>query len=85
MSKLTSGLRLNSNQLCDDIPSEVAALSTQVTGDWLVTTGNDLGTPCCKYLLHVTFIVTNLTRIMRGPQVRLSHPLTLAVRLQRRL
>ena len=34
------------SQLCDDIPSELSALSTQVTSQFLVATGNDLGTPC---------------------------------------
>ena len=48
LTKMTQIFRLNGNQFCDDIPSEVAALSTGVTTLWDITTGNDLGTPCCK-------------------------------------
>ena len=50
MTGMTSRFYLYANQFCADLPSEVAALSTQVaSGTWDVTTGNDLGTPCCKF------------------------------------
>ena len=36
-------------QICGYIPTELSALSNSVTG-WDITTGNDLGTPCCELL-----------------------------------
>ena len=45
---MTSHFRFHSNQLCgDDVPTQVQALSSQVTSGWQVTTGNELlGSPC---------------------------------------
>ena len=45
---MTSGFSLRSNELCDDIPAGVQALSAQVSSSsWSVTTGNDrLGCYC---------------------------------------
>ena len=37
---------LYSNQLCDDVPTQVQALSSSVTSGWQVTTGNSFGTIC---------------------------------------
>ena len=38
---------LTGNRLCDQIPTEVDKLSSQVTGAWSVASGNDLlGSPC---------------------------------------
>ena len=36
-------------QLCDDVPTEVQALSGQA-GLWYVVNGNSIGTPCCEAL-----------------------------------
>ena len=44
------------NQLCDTIPSEVLALSSQVSNGWGVTFSNDIGTPCCKLCLSLDFL-----------------------------
>ena len=33
-------------QICDDVPTEVQALSSGVTAGWLVTTANSIGTVC---------------------------------------
>ena len=44
MVKMTTGFHLNSNKLCSDVPEEVQALSSGVTGGWAVTTGNPIGT-----------------------------------------
>ena len=37
--------RLQYNKLCDDVPTEVAALSSEVSS-WIIALGNSLGTPC---------------------------------------
>ena len=47
MSKMADTFRLNSNKLCADVPTQVETLSVGVT-NWLVATGNDLGTACCE-------------------------------------
>ena len=41
---------LYSNNLCSDIPTQVAALSSALPsyGGWDITTGNALNTPCCE-------------------------------------
>ena len=39
---------LHSNKLCGDVPTQVAKLERNVTNDWSIETGNDLGTPCCE-------------------------------------
>ena len=44
--QMTSLFRFYSNQLCDDVPTQVQALSSQVTSNWAVTTGNSFGTSC---------------------------------------
>ena len=40
--------RLEYNSFCSDLPTQVAALSNDVTGSWLVTAGNSFGT-CCGW------------------------------------
>ena len=49
LGKLTgvkSEFKLSSNKLCDDVPTQVQALSSGVTSGWAVTTGNQIGTMC---------------------------------------
>ena len=43
---MTQEFRFYSNQLCDDVPTQVQALSSGVTSYWMVTTGNSFGTIC---------------------------------------
>ena len=48
---LTDTFKLASNQLCDDVPTEVQALSKIADTSWAVTTSNAyLGTLCCEAL-----------------------------------
>ena len=35
---------LSENNLCSEVPTEVQALSSGVTSNWAVTTGNSIGT-----------------------------------------
>ena len=37
-------------QLCDDVPTELQALSSSFTSQWQLTTSNAIGTPCCETL-----------------------------------
>ena len=46
MDQMTSYFRFYSNQLCNDVPTQVQALSSGVTSNWQVTTGNSFGTLC---------------------------------------
>ena len=46
LNQVTAGFRFDSNQLCNDVPTEVQALSSGVTTNWQVTTGNSFGTIC---------------------------------------
>ena len=46
LNQLAGSFRFKSNKLCDDVPTEVQALSSGVTSDWQVTTGNSFGTLC---------------------------------------
>ena len=43
---MTSIFYLDSNNLCDEVPTQVQALSSSVTTGWQVTTGNSFGTMC---------------------------------------
>jgi hypothetical protein len=50
-----AGLRLDHNNLCGAVPTEVEALHDDVFSDapqeaWDIDTGNHLGTPCCEVL-----------------------------------
>ena len=45
LNQVTAGFRLDTNKLCDDVPTEVQALSSGVSY-WEVTTGNSFGTIC---------------------------------------
>ena len=36
---------LTSNQLCDEVPTEVSSLSSSVDSEWKIQAGNMLGTP----------------------------------------
>mmetsp|Transcript_37298 Transcript_37298/g.100962 ORF Transcript_37298/g.100962 Transcript_37298/m.100962 type:complete len:220 (-) Transcript_37298:284-943(-) len=49
MVKISTGFSVIKNDFCEDLPTEVAVLSSQVT-DWTVTTGNQFGTACCVTL-----------------------------------
>ena len=46
LNQMTAGFHFYSNQLCDDVPTQVQALSSGVTTGWQVTTGNSFGTIC---------------------------------------
>ena len=37
---------MKSNKFCDNVPTQVQALSSGVTSNWEVTTGNSFGTIC---------------------------------------
>ena len=39
-------INIASNKLCNDVPSQVQALSSSATGQWQVTSGNSIGTVC---------------------------------------
>ena len=45
LSEMTIGFYTHSNKFCSDVPTQVQALSSGVS-DWLVTTGNSIGTVC---------------------------------------
>ena len=45
-SEWWAGFHFYSNQLCDDVPTQVQALSSSVTTGWQVTTDNSFGTVC---------------------------------------
>ena len=68
LTKTSSSFLLSYNQLCDAIPSEVAALSTQVPSvTWDITSGNDLGTLCCKSSLVHPLVLISLTSLRFAP------------------
>ena len=46
LNQMTHSFQFQSNKLCDDVPTQVQALSSGVTSNWLVTTGNSFGTLC---------------------------------------
>ena len=46
LDQMTAGFEFYSNKLCDDVPTQVQALSSGVTSYWQVTTGNSFGTIC---------------------------------------
>ena len=46
LSLMTRYFQFHSNQLCDDVPTWVEALSSSVTTGWQVTTENSIGTIC---------------------------------------
>ena len=46
LTQMEEGMYLSSNQFCDDVPTQVQALSSGVTSGWAVTTGNSFGTIC---------------------------------------
>ena len=47
LDQMTQGFRFYSNQFCgSDVPTQVQALSSGVTSNWQVTTGNSFGTMC---------------------------------------
>ena len=45
-TEMKTGLKLHSNQLCSDVPTEVQALSSGLDTNYKVTTGNSIGTVC---------------------------------------
>ena len=46
LNQVTKYFRFFANQLCDDVPTQVQALSSGFSGGWQVTTGNSFGTIC---------------------------------------
>ena len=46
LNQMTEIFRFHSNKLCSDVPTQVQALSSGVTSNWQVTTGNSFGTIC---------------------------------------
>ena len=65
LDQMTANFRFYSNKLCDDVPTQVQALSSGVDPGWQVTTGNSFGTPCCEslpdaYTCTPTFLPTPL-------------------------
>ena len=46
LDQMTEYFWFHSNKLCDDVPTQVQALSSGVTSNWQVTTGNSFGTIC---------------------------------------
>lgn len=59
----TSNSSSRTIQLCDDVPTQVQALSHNVAHGWL-TTDNHLGTPCANSAsFGPTFSLTKLTKL----------------------
>ena len=48
LHKLETQVYLENNRLCDDVPTEVQALSGNVES-WKITTSNSIGTPCWNF------------------------------------
>ena len=46
LNQMTASFVFVSNKLCNDVPTQVQALSSSVTSYWEVTTGNSFGTLC---------------------------------------
>ena len=65
LESLTTSFHLNENAFCGSIPTQVTALSTQVTSMWDVITGNHLGPTPCSSTSAVRFLPSLRVRLVR--------------------
>jgi hypothetical protein len=54
LAEMEKGFSMYGNaELCNDLPTQVAALSTAVDDAWQVVTDTAIGTPCCEAFVNV--------------------------------